>query len=39
VIGALGPGVMVAVSGQMQPPDRVLADGETVDLVTQMAGG
>jgi molybdopterin converting factor small subunit len=39
VLAAMGPSVMVAVSDQMEPPDRVLANGEVVDLVSQMAGG
>jgi len=39
VLAALGPSVMVAVSDRMEPPDRVLANGEAVDLVAQMNGG
>ncbi len=39
VLAAMGPSVMVAVSERMEPPDRVLANGEIVDLVSQMAGG
>jgi len=39
VLAAMGPNVMVAVSGQMESPERVLVNGEVVDLVSQMAGG
>jgi len=39
VLAAMGPSIMVAVSGRMEPPDRVLANGEVVDLVSQVAGG
>jgi molybdopterin converting factor small subunit len=39
VLAAMGPSIVVAVSDRMEPPDRVLANGEVVDLVSQMAGG
>ncbi len=39
VLAAMGPSVMVAVSGEMAPPDRSLASGEVVDLLAPMAGG
>ena len=39
VLAAMGPSIMIAVSGQMEPPDRALATGEVVDLVAPTAGG
>lgn len=39
VLAAMGPSVMVAVSNRMESPDRVLANGDIVNLVSQMAGG
>jgi molybdopterin converting factor small subunit len=39
VLAAMGPSVVVVVSDRIEPPDRVLANGEIVDLVSQMAGG
>lgn len=38
-LAAMGPSIMVVVSDRTEPPDRVLANGEVVDLVSQMAGG
>ena len=39
VLAAMGPSVMVAVSGSMEPPDTMLVAGEVVDLMSPMAGG
>ena len=39
VLAAMGPSIMVAVSGTMTPPDTTLASGEAVDLMSPMAGG
>lgn len=39
VLAAMGPSIMVAVSGTMAPPARVLIAGETVDLMFPLAGG
>jgi molybdopterin converting factor small subunit len=39
VLAAMGPSIMVAVSGTMAPPDTALAGGELVDLMSAMAGG
>jgi molybdopterin converting factor small subunit len=38
-LAVMGPSIMVAVDGEIQWPDRVLASGEVVELVSQMAGG
>jgi len=35
----MGPSILVAVSDEAQPPDTVLANGQLVDLVSQMSGG
>jgi molybdopterin converting factor small subunit len=39
VIAAMGPSVMIAVSGSMATPDAVIVAGETVELMSPMAGG
>ena len=39
VLAAMGPSVMVAVADRMEPPERMLSNGEVVDLVSPMAGG
>jgi molybdopterin converting factor small subunit len=38
-IAAMGPSMLIAVGDAAQPPATVLADGDTVDLISQMAGG
>ncbi len=39
VLAAMGPSIMVAVSGSMAAPDTALVDGETVELMSPLAGG
>ena len=39
VLASMGPSVMIAVSGSMASPDTLLVDGETVELMSPMAGG
>ncbi len=39
VLAAMGPSIMVAVSGSMAAPDTALVDAETVDLMSPLAGG
>lgn len=39
VLGPLMPTLVVAVSEEVQPLDRVLADGEHVDLIPPISGG
>ena len=39
VLAAMGPSIMVAVSGSMATPDLPLIDSETVELMSPFAGG
>lgn len=39
VLAAMGPSIMIAVSGSMAAPDTVVVDGETVELMSPLAGG
>jgi molybdopterin converting factor small subunit len=39
VLASMGPSILVAVSDEAQPPDTVLANGQVVDLISQMSGG
>lgn len=39
VLAPLMPTLVVAVSDEVQPLDRVLADGELVDLIPPISGG
>lgn len=39
VLAAMGTSIMIAVSGSMAAPDTALVDGETVELMSPLAGG
>jgi len=39
VLAPLMPTLVVAVAEEVQPLDRVLADGESVDLIPAISGG
>ena len=39
VVDVMGPNMLVAVDGEAAQPQVVLADGQSVELVMQMAGG
>ena len=39
VLASMGPSILVAVSDEAQPPDTALANGQLVDLISQMSGG
>jgi len=39
VLAAMGPSIMIAVSGSMASPDAVLVAGEPVELMSPLAGG
>ncbi len=39
VLAAMGPSIMIAVSGSMASPDTVIVAGETVELMSPMSGG
>jgi molybdopterin converting factor small subunit len=39
VLAAMGPSIMIAVSGSMAAPETVLVEGETVELMSPYAGG
>lgn len=39
MLAAMGPSVMIAVSGSMAAPETVLVEGEAVELMSPYAGG